>query len=139
MSTKTTERYKDSHGVYFDELRTLLPGSPSDWERVRPVLKSEACAIMHDLYGFCFLCATERSYGSSSGTLEAHHILGGSKKSDELCNLVLLCRGCHELVQSAPEQLPRVLRAKWKHDRAHCDWRRLTLLHRRWWDFDSLD
>lgn len=39
-----TEHYKDSHGVYFDELRTLLPNSPSDWERVRPVLKSEVAA-----------------------------------------------------------------------------------------------
>jgi len=127
-----TERYKDSHGVYWDEVRTLLPASVSQWERVRPVLKSEACSIMHDLYGFCFLCFHDV-------TLEAHHILGGSKKSDELCNLVILCRGCHQLVQSAPAALPRVLKAKWKHDRAHCDWRRLTLLNRSWWAFDSLD
>jgi 5-methylcytosine-specific restriction endonuclease McrA len=133
-----TERYKDSHGVYWDEVRTLLPASVSQWERVRPVLKSEACAIMHDLYGFCFLCSTDRSYGFS-GTLEAHHILGGSKKSDELCNLVILCRGCHAQVQSAPAELPRVLRAKWRHDRAHTDWRRLTLLNRSWWAFDSMD
>jgi len=130
-----TERYKDSHGVYWDEVRTLLPASVSQWERVRPVPKSEACSIMHKLYRTCFLCNTEKYWPP----LQAHHILGGSKKSDELCNLVILCRDCHQRVQSAPDELPRVLKAKWRHDRAHCDWRRLTLLNRSWWKFDSLD
>lgn len=127
------ERYQDGKGVYFDELRLHLPAKVSDWPQVRRVESLKVRSHYRWLSMLCPLC-------KRPGQLDPHHLTGGSKgRSDEHANLIGLCRKCHDEIQSAPAEYPRVWRAKWEHDRGHTDWVRLVLLLGRFPGFDTLD
>lgn len=76
----------------------------------------------------------------AGGMSELRYINARTLNVNDLhCHLVILCREHHDAIQSQPAALKAVLRAKWRHDREHTDWRRLLLLYGRWWDVDSLD
>lgn len=126
-------RHADSHGIGFWEVRheLWLPERVSDWHKIRRVVNPDVLDAMHRWHGpwdDCWYCGKR-----PRAPLEAHHITGGSKgRSDEFCNLVMLCNNCHKLVQSNVALLPHVLFIKWRHDREHADWVRLNLLHGRW-------
>lgn len=124
---RARELYCDSKGIPFHEANSYFPG------RV-PVKKPDVddawvCRFYHATFpGLCWLCRKP--------VIEAHHIV---PRSDELCNIVMLCRECHGQVQDDPKQLPRVLKAKVTHDRVHTDWRRIIELRGKKFLFDSLD
>jgi 5-methylcytosine-specific restriction endonuclease McrA len=83
----------------------------------------------------CMLCGFNHTRDC-----DIHHIVGGSRgRCDSWANLTLLCRKCHDSIQSAPHETPSVLRAKVYHDKPCTSWVRLTLLRGSWWPFDSLD
>lgn len=121
--------FQDGVGVNFSEVRLWLPPRVSDWPKVRIVDCKENRGEYTDRLG-CFYC--ERCV---FGPMDVHHIVGGSRgRCDSLTNLMPVCRKCHEEIQSVPALLPHVLYQKWKHDRAHVSWVRLTLLAGRWLD-----
>ncbi len=129
---RARERFQDGHGVYFDEVPLLLPGKVSDWHKVRIVDDAHVLNWFRD--DACLLC------GICNGALDPHHLIGGSRgRSDELCNVVGLCRNCHGTIQSDPAQTPLILRRQWKCYREWTDWVRLTLLRGSHWPFDSLE
>ena len=129
LKRKAVERFQDAHGVYFDELHHAML-----WAVVHRVSSREVLDEYRSNPS-CFYC--ERSFRSG---LDPHHIVGGSAgRSDERCNLMSLCRGCHTAIQSDSSLLPRLLRQKWKHDRTNTDWRRLCELRGSLFPFSSLD
>ena len=129
------ERFADGKRVYFDEVREWLPKRSSDWPKTRVVQSTANRQAMRNR-GFCFLCNFAVRI---CGPLDVHHICSEGGRSDDLCNLMPLCRGCHERIQHATEMDQEVLRAKWTHDRANCDWVRVTALRGSWWPFESLE
>jgi len=121
--------FQDGVGVNFSEVRLWLPPRVSDWPKVRIV---DCVANRDELRDHmrCFYC-----WKPELAMLDIHHIFGGSRgRCDSLTNLMPVCRHCHEEIQSVPALLPHVLYQKWKHDRAHVSWVRLTLLAGRWLD-----
>lgn len=129
------EFFEDGLGVRFHETRLWLPSRVSDWPKVRIVNNKRAREVLlrHQLYECgCPWCSLCESYAEQ---MDGHHIFGGSRgRSDELTNLLIVCRQCHERIQSDPTTLPEVLHAKWEHDRESVSWVRLTLLAGRWLD-----
>lgn len=131
-----TDLYQDGVGVYFNEIRQWLPSKVRDWPQVR-IVDSTGNRSQILSRGFCFMCGASSRW---HGPLEVHHIFGGSRgRCDSLTNLMPVCRACHEETQSVPAMLPKVLLAKWKHDRANVSWVRLVVLNQRWFPFDSLE
>lgn len=125
MSTLTT--YIDAHGFDPEDARLEIElrygKRVADWPN-RPLIKNRnVCATMHALYGSCWECGNR--------PVEAHHIIGGARKSDQMFNIAMLCRHCHLQVKTSKLPQARILYLKWKHDRQHCDWVRLMLLAKR--------
>ncbi len=117
----------DGHGVPFLMAGSYLPRDTARWP-FKQVDDPEVCRRMHDWFlgSPCWFCGLRLP-------LEAHHIV---PRSDELCNIAMGCHGCHVSVQDDPSQLRRVLLAKWLHDQANTDWRRLCELRMKHFDFD---
>ena len=73
---------------------------------------------------------------SSDDALEMHHLVGGSVRSDELTNVMLLCsgrwsnsEGCHQRYGPHSEaNFGCLLFQKWYTDRANLSWYRMALL-----------
>ena len=88
-------------------------------------------ARYRELWDHCQVC--QETYNSLSVVLECHHIIGGTKgRSDELTNLICLCRSCHQrLGPHSEENLGTILFWKWATDRGTLSWVRLAILHRR--------
>jgi hypothetical protein len=131
------ERYRDAHGIAFDEVRLWLPDSVKDWPKVKTVKNAKVIDVARELFlehcfGDCWLCGAYRM-------LEFHHAIGGARRSDELTCAVMLCHDCHAEVQSQRNRLQDIFHTKWVHDREHTSWVRLILLLGRWPEFDSLD
>ena len=128
--------HADCHGIYFHEAHLWLPNKVRDWPQVRIVRDSKDYPILDEFRtrsGFwlpCWLC------DKPDLPNQIHHIVGGAHRSDEFTNLTLLCSACHRQVQSQPKELPRVLLAKWTHDRMNTSWVRLMALYGRKFDFD---
>lgn len=129
---KAAELFCDSKGIPFHEANSWFPG------RV-PVKKPDVddfsvCRAYHSgdcgNVGECWMC------NRWEVITEAHHIV---PRSDETANIVMVCRACHTEVQDNPKALPRVLKAKWLHDRIHTDWRRIIELRGKKFTFDSLE
>lgn len=126
-SKEAEAQFADGMGVYFCEARLWLPKRVSDWPRVRIVLSEDNRRVVADRQR-CFYC-------EAWGPVEVHHIIGGLRgRCDSLPNLFAICRPCHVAVQSDRAKFARVLYQKWKHDRAHVSWVRLTLLSGRYLD-----
>lgn len=128
---RLTERYADCHGIPFDEYRLWLPEKVSDWLQVQRVDDGCVCFAMHLDYQYCWACEAINGGVTDFNPIEAHHIVGGTKgRSDEFCNVAMLCRYCHKIANTDSLPFGRILFLKWKHDRQHCDWVRLALLRR---------
>lgn len=128
--------FTDGRGVDFRDVRRLhlLPERVRDWPRVSRVQFAGLRALYRSP-GTCTICTKPLSYGEA----ECHHLTGGTKgRSDERCNLIKLCRFCHDEVQSQRAAHQRVWLAKFQAEPWDCDWVRLILLFGRWPDFDSL-
>lgn len=126
LAKRRRERYADSRGLPFDEYRLWLPERVSEWPRVKPVMDYEPLSLMHGLFDDeCWNCGSEAGWGHNT---EAHHIFGAARRSDELTNLAMLCRRCHENVNTPALPLGRILYLKWKADRWHLDWVRLATI-----------
>lgn len=125
------ELHRDSKNIPFVAANLYFPnGVPT---KERDVDDRDVCDFYHgEAYDdpTCWICGREHCI------LEAHHIVS---RSDECCNIVMLCRACHEEVQHNTKLLPRVLLAKWTHDKMHTDWRRIIELRGKRFAFDALD
>lgn len=130
-SVELLRRHADNEWIPFDSIRSLLPDRVADWPNIQCLEDISVTRLMHRFYRFCFLCMSESD-------IEAHHIFGGAHRSDELTNILMVCYRCHKRIQSDPKCLREVLMAKWTWDRIHTNWRRMLLLHGRWFDFDTL-
>ena len=130
------EFFEDSKGVRWHELGNHFPKRVADWPKLRIVKDREVITdhLKQREGKPCPLCG-----GPDWGYFDVHHIIGGAGRSDEHCNLLRICTGCHEEIQHAPEHEPRVWRAKWEVDKRHTDWRRLCELRRKMPDFDLED
>lgn len=123
------EQWADCHGIPFDEYRLWLPEKCSDWRQVVRVKNDSVERLMHEWHWTCWnLDAWHPAYSK----VEAHHIAAGTKgRADEFTNIAMFCAECHSNVNTDRLPMGRVLYLKWKHDRAHVDWVRLALLHRK--------
>ncbi len=114
--------FPDSTGLYFGEAPQIVRA----WPKLLTLRRVDSSAVMnrfHAQHGYCMVCG--QSYGVK---LEAHHMASGSRISDELTNLLMVCKSCHSEVQSSKVHLGRCLWCKWKHDRPNLNWVRLSLL-----------
>jgi hypothetical protein len=135
-------RFPDSKGIYFDEVRAEVQKrygmKVSDWDQIRVVEDPEICKRMHAMFGECWNCGRREPWNK----IDAHHIAGSSHRSDELCNIAMLCgvvwngeaESCHSNVKTSKLPQGRILFLKWKYDRQNTDWVRLTLLGRKFLD-----
>lgn len=123
---RKVERYVDNRGIEFGEIGFHLRGRPGDWPRITRVTRKGACTFMHEFHQACWQCG-KRGYGLDA--TQAHHIFEGSRgKSEELCNIAMLCALHHGQLSDPIIPLGRILYLKWKHDWLHTDWVRMTLL-----------
>ena len=123
---------RDGQNMTIADVRGWLPKGPTrDWPKQRDVDDQMLATYMHLRFGDgeCWLCGL-------NVILEMHHIVS---RSDERCNVVMLCRACHEEVQHSPKMLPAVLKAKIMHDRAYSSFLRIAQLRRKHYLFMSLD
>lgn len=131
---KADEFFQDCKGVWFHEVEGLM-GPVARWPRVRIVERRETIIVFKRRFCVCFWCGRQGGWDDPEGApfrLDPHHIVAGSRgRSDELCNLMPLCRKCHELIQSDASLFGRVLWLKWSLDRETVDWCRLALLRGR--------
>jgi len=123
------KEYPDGAGVPFDEAEELVRSFgtvyswPSACRRDDPMLLTS----IHYVRDHCQACG-------STTHLEVHHIIGGTKgRSDELTNLIMLCRHCHQSAHGAyggQLTLAQVLWHQWCNNRETLSWLRLMLLRR---------
>lgn len=124
------ERFMDGFGVYFDEVPLLL-GPVAKWPKVR-LVDDEASRKAFASGRVCSWCQWNLA-------TQTHHIIGGSRgRCDSLTNLFPICGDCHRGIQSDAQHFQRVLVKRWRLDRATVSWVRLTLLHGRFFEFDTL-
>ena len=127
---------RDGQNMTIADVAKWLPKGPTrDWPKHEDVDSEEMAATMHSCFGRseCWLCGLRTGL---YGTLDVHHIVS---RSDERCNMVMLCRTCHQKVQHSPKMLPAVLKAKITHDRAYSSFLRIAQLRRKHYLFMSLD
>jgi hypothetical protein len=132
MKTKV-QTYCDSKGLAFEDVRAYMQKHygvrTADWPTVKPVADKHVCKMIHEMpwwFGACWNC---EGHGDGWNVfIEAHHIVGAGRRSDELCNIALLCSACHVEVKTRKLPQGRILFLKWKYDRQHCDWARLAIL-----------
>jgi hypothetical protein len=127
---KADRHFQDGVGMYLDQI------SPTVFALARKIsprrlVFSEATLDEFRGEGACQLCGY-------CGALEPHHLASAKGRSDERCNLIAVCRKCHDEIQGDVDQYKRVWRAKWEADRAGTNWLRLCLLLGRV-PFDTLD
>lgn len=128
------ERYRDCHGIAFDEVRGYMEKhfglKCSDWPTIKRIDDPLVLQHMHswfDSEAICWGCG--KVIIGVYPPLEAHHIEGGTKgRSDEFCNLAMICSNCHVDVHASTIPKGKVLFLKWSQDRQHTDWIRMTLL-----------
>lgn len=124
-------RLMDGDGVYFDEAEAIfwkVRGVAKLRRPHRPEIREQFRGP-----GLCLICENVTPYG------EPHHIVHGTVgRSDELTNLMRVCRECHNEIQSDARLLSKVLLAKWTFEPEQVSWVRLALLRDSWWPFDSL-
>ena len=126
------QTYIDGNGVAFADHRLHLPKLAKDFwppchQRIPRVLEE-----FHATWDHCFACGRPRKHVRR---LEAHHIIGGIKgRSDEPCNLMMLCEdwehSCHRQANSVLLPKGVLLWRKWSVDPENTDWVRLAILHR---------
>lgn len=131
------ERYADAHGIYFDEILQHLPSRVRDWPPLRLVHDARVCEkyVALRTLDTCSLCG---GHYWQTDCIDVHHIAANAGRSDEFCNLLLLCRKCHTAIQDDPQRTREVWLAKWRVDRENCDWVRLVRLTGKWPAFDDL-
>jgi len=133
--------FLDRSRLAFDDHRTAVTLG----QYHRPPIKSPGTLVeLHYLWDHCQVC------GRSKRVIrcEIHHLahgIGGAGRSDESCNLIMLCVECHEwlghggapsswadglpdLPRDRDERFGLLLWAKWHTDQATTDWRRLAEL-----------
>ena len=118
--------YADSLGKPFRlaaaEVRSW--GHVSCWPPAERVTCPPLLTAIRYLVDRCQMCGDQRR-------LDVHHIIGGTKgRSDELTNLILICRSCHQSIHSGHLTLSHVLWHQWAHNRDHLVWTRLACLRR---------
>jgi len=117
----------DGNSVAFADYRDHLPARAADFpprEIVRRLSALKSYGWQHDLCQWCGRDLSE--YGVKA---ELHHIIGGGGRSDEPCNLIMLCNGYHGCHGKVHGNLSGIMYAKWKTDRSNTDWVRLAILY----------
>lgn len=130
------EMYADGHG--------LLPGGAMSYINAYlakfthwpiPLRLTDPRVIVRFKRTFCqcFVCERQGNWDAPEGSwlkLDPHHLVGGTAgRADELCNLMPLCRRCHDKFQSLKPAFGFLLYRKWLFDRPNTDWLRLTILY----------
>ena len=120
--------FADSGGVPFDRYREMLPARAADFPPPCRITDPEVVLAYREQWTKCQVCGAHGRV-----ILECHHIIGGTKgRSDEVGNLIVLDRRCHErLGPHSEENLGTILFWKWATDRGTLSWVRLAILHRR--------
>ena len=142
-SDSATEKLADAEALHADG-HGLLPHEAMEWielylatirqwPRPRRLTDPRVIVRLQKSFGFCFVCERQCDWtarGESWLKLDPHHLTGGTAgRADELCNLMPLCRKCHDKFQSLKPAFGFLLYRKWKFDRPNTDWLRLTILH----------
>ena len=119
----------DGCGVPFSKYREHLPKSCHDFPDPERVKEPKLLERLHREWRYCMGCWRRRL---ASGRLELHHIVGGTKgRSDEACNLMMLCSDrCHPNVNTEAMPLGLLLVLRWYAERETTDWVRLAILRR---------
>lgn len=117
----------DGRGVPFAVYPKHLPTLASDFPKMGVVHDLPAMKSYRWSHSHCQCCG--RDLTRDGVKAELHHIIGGAGRSDEPCNLIMLCDGYHGCHGKVHGQLSAVLYAKWKTDRANTDWVRLAILY----------
>lgn len=123
-------QYADKNGVLVDDLPRILP-RPSDthlWPPANIVRDLEIVIAYRGEHQHCQLCGAAFQWDVRK---ELHHIIGGAGRSDERCNLIVLCNGYHGCHGEVHGNLPLILWAKWLTNKEDTDWVRLAVLARK--------
>lgn len=124
-----TTDLRDCHGLTIKQAMDRLPKDIQMWPKSKPVKNPNLLREIHEEWKLCFVCERRKNWLNLYFAFELHHLARGSRgRSDERCNLIMVCRNCHERICSVP--LIEVLAAKHKHDPDGCDWKRLAILIR---------
>jgi len=121
--------YTDSRGRTFANYRESLPTLASNFPHEKPI--RERAAVAHfrglEISQRCWAC------GRANVKLDLHHIIGGAGRSDERCNMSILCGGltpnaCHPRANTDELPMGFILFRKWLLDQTGTDWARLAVL-----------
>ncbi len=126
-----TEKYRDRHGIAFDDYRNHLPDKASDFPRIPRVKKDVdgLQGIFHSEFRgtTCWWCGIADHRVVYPIKMELHHLFAGSVgKSHERELFTYLCHYCHEN-HVAKDDLGRLLFLKWKHDPEWVDWKLMAI------------
>lgn len=127
--------YADAHGLLPGEVMPILNPyiRQSGWPRANRLTDRRIIVRLQLVFGNCFACGLQGSWDANEESwlkLDPHHLVGGTAgRADELCNLMPLCRKCHDKFQSDKAMFGFLLYRKWLMDRANTDWLRLTILY----------
>lgn len=117
----------DGQGIEFAGYRDLLPARAADFPPRQIVRDKSILTDYRWAHDHCQLCG--RNFRRGHMRAELHHIIGGGGRSDEPCNLIMLCNGYHGCHGKVHGNLSGILYAKWKTDCENTDWVRLAILY----------
>jgi len=122
--------FTDRHDIAFGDYRKHLPAKARDFPPPERIKSHAVMRQFHFLWDHCQVCG--RGSRRLGVKLEAHHIIGGQQgRSDELCNLLMLCDDHHRDVKTRKLPQGLLIWCKWRTDRFNTDWVRLAILSRR--------
>ena len=123
-----SDKLDDAERLYQDGVGNFLSEIPSIFRELKSLpcrlIVDEAILAHYRGFGLCPLCPI----GTEARALEPHHLAPAGGRSHEHCNLLAICRRCHNIVQSNRDHHRRVWRAKWELDRTLTNWGRLCVL-----------
>lgn len=125
---------RDVNGIRLIDHREFIHWSAFS-EPYKNVKDSTFMSIYHQEHRSCHCCGAYEGHQDEDGFIvrcEVHHMIGGSGRSDERCNLIMLCQSCHgtNRVTGGPIPLALAVWLKWRATPLECDWVQLARLNR---------
>lgn len=131
LTAEAREQYRDRRGIAYADRHLLVPARVSDWpkypKRVKHDKEKLQMAFHRDFVRTpCWICGNRGNRFNDIFAL--HHLAAGSRgRSHERELFTYLCETCHKNV--SPDDLGKLLWAKWQYDHEWCDWEFLTVRH----------
>jgi len=127
------EHYRDRRGIAYADRHTLVSLCAADWPKYPPRVRRDTHGEQRAFHGrfrvarCCWLCGVAQATDCSRQH-ELHHLAAGSRgRSHERELFTYLCKECHQNI--TPDDLGKLLWAKWEFDHEYCDWEFLTIRH----------